>query len=89
MTEAVDPSSLMFMSLDRFQKLKLKRMRWLLQEIQNSGEIPLSKFFSYVAVRYGLRRATAEEYLEEWSDGGYISINNNIIKFVKKPEWWK
>lgn len=64
-------------------------MRILLDEIEKEGSVPIARFLSYVAVRYGIRRATAMEYLEDWSDGGYISLNNGIIKFVKKPEWIK
>jgi hypothetical protein len=89
MSSCGDPSSAMYLCLDRFQKLKLRRMRCLLQEIMKAGEMPVPKFISYVANRYGLRRATAEEYLDEWLDGGYVSIQDNIIKFIKKPEWWK
>jgi hypothetical protein len=64
-------------------------MRALLEEIQKFGEISVTEFLSYIAVRYGIRRATGFEYLDDWLDGGYIAIQDNIIKFIKKPEWWK
>lgn len=64
-------------------------MRALLDEIEKIGEMPVDEFLSYVAVRYGIRRVTGEEYLSDWVNGGYISIKDDVIKFVKKPEWWK
>jgi hypothetical protein len=64
-------------------------MRALLEELQQFGEISVTEFLSYIAVRYGIRRATGFEYLDDWLDGGYITIQDNIIKFIKKPEWWK
>lgn len=64
-------------------------MRVLLEEIEKIKEISVAEFLSYIAVRYGIRRATGYEYLNDWVDGGYITIQDNVIKFVKKPEWWK
>jgi hypothetical protein len=64
-------------------------MRALLEEIEKLGQISVTEFLSYIAVRYGVRRKTGVEYLDDWVDGGYITIQDNIIKFVKKPEWWK
>jgi hypothetical protein len=89
MSTIENPSHFMYPNLDRFQKMKLKRMSVLLQEIEKMSEIAVPDFLSYISVRYGIRRATGLEYLEDWSDGGYITINDNVIKFVKKPEWWK
>lgn len=79
----------MYANLDRFQKMKLKRMNILLREIESSGEIAVTEFLGYIAVRYGIRRTTGLEYLDDWVDSGYISISNDVIKFVKKPQWWK
>lgn len=67
--------------------MKRKRMRILLREIEKLEEISMPKFLSYIANKYGIRRATGYEYLEDWCDSGYISIDENIIKFVKMPEW--
>jgi hypothetical protein len=69
--------------------MKQNRMRALLEEIQKLREIHVSEFLSYIAVRYGIRRTTGFEYLDDWVDGGYITIEDNTIKFAKKPEWWK
>jgi hypothetical protein len=71
--------------LDRFQRMKHRRMKILLAMIERKGQMSITKFLGYVAVRYGIRRATAMEYLDDWSDVGCISVDNGIIKFVKKP----
>lgn len=76
-------------NLDRFQRMKQGRMRALLEELAEIGEIPVARFLSYVSMRYGIRRTTAFEYLDDWLDGGCINIEDSIIRFVKKPEWWK
>ena len=88
MNRTKDLSSSMYLALDRFQRMKMRRMRILLEEIQKAEEIPVPKFLSYVANRWVIRRTTTLEYLEDWCDGEYVSINNNVIKFLKKPEWW-
>jgi hypothetical protein len=62
-------------------------MRFLLNEIEEKKEMSISQFFSYIAINYGIRRHTAEEYLEAWLDGGFIRIENATIKFVKRPEY--
>jgi len=73
--------------LDKFQLDKRARMKYLFEEIEERKEVPISEFYSYVEIRYGIRRATFEEYLEAWLDGGFIRIENAIIKFVKRPEY--
>ena len=72
--------------LDRFQIMKRGRMMCLLEELEKMGEVPVLEFLSYIAVKYGIRRTTGLEYLEDWSDGGYISLERDIIRFLKKPE---
>ena len=73
--------------LDKFQLDKRARMKFLLNEIEEKKEMPISEFFSYIAINYGIRRPTGEEYLEAWIDGGFIRIENEIIKFVKRPKY--
>jgi hypothetical protein len=73
--------------LDRFQDDKRHRMKYLLEEIEEKKEMHISSFLSHAAVNYGIRRATSLEYLEDWTDGGYIVIDKNIIRFVKKPDY--
>ena len=72
--------------LDRFQIMKKGRMMYLLEELEKMGEVPVPEFLSYIAVKYGIRRTTGLEYLEDWSDGGYISLEKGIIRLLKKPE---
>lgn len=72
--------------LDRFQIDKRERMKYLLEELETTKEIPVPKFLSMIQVRYGIRSTTGEEYLDAWIHGGYITIQNDMIKFVKKPE---
>jgi hypothetical protein len=45
-------------NLDVFQRKKQNRMRALLEEIEKLGQIYVTEFLSYIAVRYGIRRAT-------------------------------
>jgi len=67
--------------------MKRGRVRALLKELEGIKEINVNKWLSVTAVKYGIRRATALEYLREWEDGGYITINDDIIKFVKNVEY--
>jgi len=62
-------------------------MRLLLDEIEQKKEVPIQEFYSYVAIMYGIRKPTVEEYLEAWFDSGYIRIEKGIIKFIKKPDY--
>jgi hypothetical protein len=79
-------STSIYAHLDRFQFAKKGRLRALLMELENMKEIGISKWLSHTAIRYGIRRATALEYLREWEDGGYIVIKDDVIKFVKGIE---
>jgi DNA-binding transcriptional regulator YhcF (GntR family) len=72
--------------LDRFQIMKRGRLNYLLDELKVFEEIPVYRWLSHVAVTYGIRRTTAKEYLEDLVDGGYITIEREIIKFVKDIE---
>jgi len=66
---------------------KRARMKYLLEEIEERKEILLNEFFSYVEIKYGIRKTTCEEYLRAWLNGGYICIHGDTIKFVKKPQF--
>jgi hypothetical protein len=79
---------MMYPNLDRFQVMKKGRMKFLLEEIEKKETIPLMEFLSYIAINYGIRRETGWEYIRDWIDGGCISVDNHIIKFIKKPEEW-
>ena len=78
------PKSSMYPHLDRFQIMKLERMRVLLEEIKEAGTIPVTKFLGSIAVQYGIRRATAWEYIRDYVDAGHITVENNVIKYVEE-----
>lgn len=61
-------------------------MKSLLEEIEKTGKISVDEFLSYIAVNYGIRRTTGQEYLRDWIDGGYIAIEKGIIRLLKKNE---
>lgn len=83
---SVTPISGMYPHLDRFQIMKKERMKNLLLELEEAKAIPVRRFLSMVAVNYGIRRTTALEYIRDWEDGGYISVEKNVIKFIKRPD---
>lgn len=72
--------------LDRFQAMKLERMNSLLGEIEERGSVPVNEFLGSIAVSHGIRRPTGEEYLRDWIDAGCITVQKNMIYFVKKPQ---
>jgi len=61
-------------------------MRSLLEDLKKRKKISATEFLSYIAVNYGIRRSTGQEYLRDWIDGGYITIKKGIIFFLKKNE---
>ena len=79
----------MKLALDRFQLMKKERMQYLLEELEEKKEVKLSEFLSSIAIQYGIRKATGLEYIQAWVDGGYVSVQGDVIRFLKKPEEWK
>ena len=75
--------------LDKFQIMKQKRMKYLLEQLEQKGKMKLNEFLSNIAVHYGIRKATGMEYIEAWMDGGYVTIEGDVIKYVRKPEEWE
>jgi hypothetical protein len=71
--------------LDRFQVMKLRRMNFLLEEIEERGSVQIDEFLGSIATNYGIRRPTGEEYLRDWIDSGCITVQKNTVTFVKKP----
>ena len=76
----------MYLSLDRFQQMKLDRMACLLEELEQAKTIGIKEFLSHIAVDYGIRRNTGNEYLQDWLDAGCISIKDGKIKFQRRPK---
>ena len=80
--------------LDRFQKPKQKRIAFMLYElVRRGGKADKNEFMGSIAVNYGIRRKTQEEYLEDLKYSGAIDIteNNIILKWDmdKAKEWLK
>jgi hypothetical protein len=73
-----------FQNLDKWEHMKQGRMAFLLDQIEAAGEIPVSEFLGYTAVKYGIREATGREYVRDWENAGCISVRNGVIKFVRK-----
>jgi len=64
--------------------MKKGRMAFLLNEIEATKEIEIPKFLGSIAVKYGIREATGREYINDWLNAGCISVENNVITFVRK-----
>jgi hypothetical protein len=79
----------MYPQLDIFQQKKFERMKILLEEIEQRKKVSVKEFLSSIAVSYGIRRKTGLEYISDWVDGEYISVQNGVITFLKKPKEWK
>jgi hypothetical protein len=75
-----------FDNLDKWEQMKQARMAFLLQEIEAAEEIEVPKFLGSIAVKYGIREATGREYIRDWVNAGCISIENNVISFVRRVE---
>ena len=80
--------------LDRFQKQKQKRIAYMLYElVRRGGKADKNEFIGSIAVNYGIRRKTQEEYLEDLKYSGAIDIteNNIILKWDmdKAKDWLK
>ena len=80
--------------LDRFQRQKQKRIAFMLYElVRRGGKADKNEFMGSIAVNYGIRRKTQEEYLEDLKYAGAIDIteNNIILKWDmdKAKEWLK
>jgi len=79
-------------SLDKFQKMKRERIAYLVFELyRRDGEAELREFKGSIAVNYGIRRETVDEYLGDLLSYGMIEIANNkiLLKWDKeKIEAW-
>lgn len=56
----------------------------LLEELRKAKEIDIEKWTEYITQEYAIEKETVSRYLKEQKEAGYITIENNIIKFVKK-----
>jgi hypothetical protein len=75
--------------LDRFQHMKYGRMKFLLEELEQAKDVKMDEWLGNIAVLYGIARETGLKYIRDWVAGGFVVVNGDVIKFIKKPEDWK
>jgi len=80
--------------LDKFQRQKQKRIAFMLYElVRRGGKVDKNEFMGSIAVNYGIRRKTQQEYLEDLKYSGAIDVteNNIILKWDmdKAKDWLK
>lgn len=80
---------MMYPHLDRFQQMRFERTKFLLEELEQMKEAPMKEWLSHIAVRYGIARETGLKYIKDWIDGEFIVVQEEVIKFLRKPEEWK
>lgn len=83
MTDCKKPKNI-FDDIDKWQRMKKGRMESLFEEIEEAKEIEVPKFLGSIAVKYGIREDTGREYIRDWLNAGCISVEGNVIKFIKK-----
>jgi predicted transcriptional regulator len=71
--------------LDKFQQMKRRRMRFIIQELEKrGGEAPLKEFMGSIATEYGISYETQRKYLSEFEDYGLIEISGGKIRLKSK-----
>jgi predicted transcriptional regulator len=82
-------------SLDKFQKMKRQRVAYVVSElVRRNGEADLKEFMGSIAMNYGIRKKTQEEYFEDLKYAGAIDIMEGskiVLKWDidKAKEWLK
>jgi hypothetical protein len=81
-------------SLDKFQKMKRDRIAYIISElVKRNGEADIRELMGSLAMNYGIRRKTQEEYFEDLKYAGAIDVMGNsiILKWDmdKAKEWLK
>jgi hypothetical protein len=67
-------------SLDKFQKMKRDRIAYIISElVRRNGEADLKEFMGSIAMNYGIKRRTREEYFEDLKYAGAIDVMGNSI----------
>jgi hypothetical protein len=80
-------------SLDRFQKMKRQRVAYVVSElVKRNGEADLREFMGSIAMNYGIRKKTQEEYFEDLKYAGAIDVTEGskiVLKWDmdKAKEW--
>jgi NAD-dependent DNA ligase len=70
--------------IDKWQHMKKGRMACLLDEIEAAKEMEMDRFLGSISVKHGIREDTGREYIRDWLNAGCISVEKNVIKFVRK-----
>ncbi|MCS7366586.1 MAG: hypothetical protein NDF52_01760 [archaeon YNP-WB-062] len=67
-------------SLDKFQKMKRDRIAYIISElVRRNGEADLKEFMGSIAMNYGIRKKTQEEYFEDLKYAGAIDVMETKI----------
>jgi len=76
-----------YASLDRFQKMKRQRVAYMLDELlERGGEADLNEFIGSIAMNFGIRRKTQEEYLQDLKYAGAIDVRNDKVLLLWSKE---
>jgi hypothetical protein len=79
-------------SLDKFQKMKRDRIAYIISElVKRNGEADIRELMGSLAMNYGIRRKTQEEYFEDLKYAGAIDVMGNsiILKWdIDKAKEW-
>ena len=78
--------------LDRFQQMKRDRIAYIISElVRRNGEADIKELMGSLAINYGIRRKTQEEYFEDLKYAGAIDVMGNSIilkwEMDKAKEW--
>ena len=81
-------------ALDKFQRMKRERMAFIVYELlERGGEANLEEFKGSIAVNYGIRQVTLEEYFEGLKSAGMICTDKIklVLRWSKEQvaEWLK
>jgi hypothetical protein len=81
-------------SLDKFQKMKRDRIAYIISElVKRNGEADIRELMGSLAMNYGIRRKTQEEYFEDLKYAGAIDVMESKIvlkwEMDKAREWLK
>jgi hypothetical protein len=80
-------------SLDKFQKMKRDRIAYIISElVRRNGEADLKEFMGSIAMNYGIRKKTQEEYFEDLKYAGAMDVmegNKIVLKWdIDKAKEW-
>lgn len=81
-------------ALDKFQRMKRERIAFIVYELlERGGEANLEEFKGSIAVNYGIRQVTLEEYFEDLKSAGMICTDKIklVLRWSKEQvaEWLK